>query len=148
MDVYSGKLDKELLKAYLETDYRVFDPPLILRIGDCNRMLDDLLASQKLVTYAYLTAHNPRSKKLADGENQKRQEQLIVEVKKLGYSFRIGESKGWDGHWPAEASLLILGISLLEADLLANAFDQNAFLFGAITQKTEMYFTKQVVGYY
>ena len=47
-----------------------------------------------------------------------------------GFCFYHGEGKGDDGAWPAEPSLLILGVGEDEAAALARRFGQAAFVYG------------------
>ena len=49
-----------------------------------------------------------------------------------GYEAFPGEGVGDDGEWPAEASLLILGMSRAEATALGHAHAQRAVVWGGV----------------
>lgn len=80
---------QELLQAYINTNFKVYDPCLIINIGVANHQLDDLLLSFNATTWAYITAYNPYSKLLTDEENQERHIKL---KDKLG-DFKIFEGE-------------------------------------------------------
>ena len=81
-------------------------------------------------TWAFITAYNPGSVAARPEENRARQGELERAVTAAGLCFYRGEGKGDDGAWPAEPSLLILGIVEDDAAALARRFGQAAFVFG------------------
>ena len=79
-----------------------------------------------------MTAHNPGSVPLTAEENGARHTQLEADVRARGYEAFAGEGVGDDGAWPAEASLLILGIARDEATALGHAHAQRAVVWGGV----------------
>lgn len=70
----------ELINAYNNTEYQIYNPPMVIEIGIKNQELNDLLSSLNLTTWAYITAFNPYSKSYSKDVNLKRQEELKVKV--------------------------------------------------------------------
>jgi hypothetical protein len=120
----------ELINAYKNTDYKVYQPDLVLKIGVKNQELDHLLSSLKATTWAYITAFNPYSKTLSKAENLKRHEKLKTKIS--NYQFYEGEGIGEDKNWEPEISLLIIGIPHQEAMDIGKFFEQNAIVIGEI----------------
>ena len=77
-----------------------------------------------------ITAYNPGSVAAPPQDNRVRQGELERAVTAAGFPFYRGEGKGEDGTWPAEPSLLILGVGEDAAAALARRFGQAAFVFG------------------
>jgi len=119
-------LSPELLAAYKEAHYTLTYPEILIRIGEWNRALDELVGESG--TAAYVTAANPRSEPRSDEENQFLLAALREYVDAAGHVFLEGEARDPKGQW-VEPSLLILGISRAEAIKLARAFEQNAIVF-------------------
>ncbi len=125
-----------LWEAYKETKYRVFDSPIIIEVGKKCPELDLLLLEQKVQEWAFITAWNPFSKVLSDGENNERHLQLLDMVRQ--YKCWEGEGIGSDPAWPPERSLLILGILHQEAIEIGKRFKQNAIVYGRINEAAEL----------
>ena len=120
-------LDPELLAAYLETDYFISDdPPLLMNIGKQNGDLQILLASFGVDQAAFITAWNPRSRKLSGDENDDRQSALLLEIEQLRHNYLVayGERADW-----REYSYFVMGISKENASDLAQQFEQNAYVW-------------------
>ena len=79
-----------------------------------------------------MTAHNPGSVRSTADENRARHTRLEADVSTRGYEAFPGEGVGDDGEWPAEASLLILGIARDEATALGHAHAQRAVVWGGV----------------
>ena len=125
-------LHPALLAAYRATDYLVTDLKCVLRVGESCPILEAHLAGESSRTAAFITASNPGSVRLADEDNQQRNLTLRDRIQALGFTrVYAGEGRGRDGQWPAESSVLILGISRSVADGLANEFEQAAYLWYA-----------------
>ena len=56
------KFMNNLLEAYKNTKYIVFEPTLIIEIDKLNHEINDLLINHKTNTWAFITAFNPYSK--------------------------------------------------------------------------------------
>src|SRR3954471_24601559 len=120
--------DLALLLAYEMSEYVVFEPKLVFRIGEPNAALDELLESHGERTAAFVTASNPRSKPRPKEENEVANARLLESQRLLSRTCLEGEGRSPDGSW-AERSLLILGIALTEAEALGRAYGQNAIVF-------------------
>ena len=129
-------LPTELLESYLATRYTAATPggEVVIRIGRRHPEVDALLAEAiaaargGAASWAYLTAWNPRSRRLSDAENRLRQAALIAKIGNR-HAYFEGEGIATDGIW-REPSLLILGISRAEAVQLGRQFEQNAIVAG------------------
>jgi Protein of unknown function (DUF3293) len=73
-------------------------------------------------------------------ENRARHRRLEADVSGRGYAAFPGEGVGDDGTWPPETSLLILGISALEAIALGSAHGQRAVVWGALGEPALLLF--------
>ena len=79
-----------------------------------------------------MTAHNPGSIPLTADENRARHTRLEADVSARGYEVFPGEGVGDDVTWPAEASLLILGMPRAEATRLGHAHAQRTVVWGGV----------------
>ncbi len=129
-------IDQSLIHAYNNTNYRVFNPELVLKIGDLHPGLDKLLLEWGKNTWAFITASNPFSNPLSDGVNNARFVLLKESVK--SYIYFEGEGMGSDPSWKPERSSLIIGINELEAIEIGKSFEQNAIVFGRIDSVAEL----------
>jgi hypothetical protein len=119
----------EQLAAYRNARYVVFsEPDLVLRIGEPNADLDELLEAEGATSAAFISASNPRGELQSDGVNDIAYVAL-VQVESEGYEVFAGEGRDPQGKWPAERSALILGIAREEAERIGRAFEQNAIVF-------------------
>ena len=100
-----------------------------MRIGEYNESLFRLYKSNKLDSCAYITACNPRGKRLSDALNAHRHDELGRELRRRGLKFLQGEGRHPVGNWPSEASYLILGLSLETAKILGKKYAQNAIVY-------------------
>jgi hypothetical protein len=126
----------ELINAYNTTEYKVYSPAMVIKIGLANQELNDLLISFNASTWAYITAFNPFSKILTEAENLKRHQELKVNIE--NYKFFEGEGVGEDKTWEPEISFLVLGISLNDAIEIGKFYEQNAIVVGEINGVPEL----------
>ncbi|MBK9423150.1 MAG: DUF3293 domain-containing protein [Bacteroidetes bacterium] len=63
-------------EAFLGTQFRVFDLPIVIKIDKKCPALDELLRKHQVNEWAYITAWNPFAKVLSDEENDRRQLEL------------------------------------------------------------------------
>ncbi len=121
-----------LVPAYLSTTYRVDAPagPLALRVGQRSAALDRLLRHRGLRAWAFVSACNPRSRRLPGWRNLARQRRLQALSTRLGLAALSGAGVGDDAAWPPEPSLLLMGIGRARACRLARLFGQNAIVAG------------------
>jgi len=125
--------------AYRRTSYRAMlgsGARVELRIGEVCAVLDAELRARGLSTWAYVTAANPHAVQLADAENAARHAKLARALEP--WHCCEGESMADDGAWPAERSLLVLGIAESEAARIAREFDQEAIVAGALGQPARL----------
>lgn len=123
-----------LTAAYLATTYRVEadapGEPIALHVGERSGALDRLLKRRGVRVWAFVTACNPRSRRLPPWQNLVRQRRLTALARRLGFAAVPATGVGDDPDWIPEPSALILGISCARARRLARLFDQNAIVAG------------------
>lgn len=133
-------MEPELINAYKNTSYNVFDPPISIKIDTQNPELDALLERYDLTHWAYVTALNPFSELLTAEENEERHKQLNKRLNE--YLYFEGEGVGTDAFWNPEKSFLILGISMKDAAKLGIYFQQNALVVGKLKDVAELLLLK------
>ena len=123
-------LGRPLTEAYESTRYEAHLPQgtVMLRHGQPAPALDPLL-KPGAPGWAFVTAWNPGSRRLSRPENERRQAALVRELGR--YRLFHGAGIGDDGKWPAEQSILALGIPPAEALARGRAWGQFAVLLGA-----------------
>ena len=122
-------LPPELLDAYRRTHYVVFgEPQLVLRIGECNADLDELLEAEGAASAAFITAANPRGVKRGAWENEIANAALVKSQTEAGFRCFEGEGRAPDRSW-TEKSVLVVGIGRRDALVVGRAFEQNAIVF-------------------
>ena len=122
-------MDPDRLNDYERADYVVFgEPDLVLRIGELNPDLDDLLEAEESATATFITAANPFGEPQDEWEN-KLAMIALAQVLDGKYPCYSGEGRDPKGEWNAEPSLLVIGISRADAEDLGRRYDQNAIVF-------------------
>jgi hypothetical protein len=123
----------ELIVAYRATHYRVCLPEgdITLRVDAYCEPLAKLHTLHGAGSSAFITAWNPYSRRASQQENIIALQALLFELNALGLRWINGEGEAPSGEWPAEPSLLILGVDHQSAQDIAMQFRQNAFLFCA-----------------
>lgn len=140
MDDNYRNIDQRLLQAYVRTIYRVENPPIDIKIGMPHQELDILLQKYQSKNWAFISAWNPGSLPLSKEENELRHQALLNKIQTANYPYFEGEGIGEDEYWAPEKSLLILGISKVEALKIGKYFDQNAIVFGQFQQAAQLLF--------
>jgi putative PIN family toxin of toxin-antitoxin system len=102
-------------------------PEIVIRIGEPNRPLDELIGPAGRA--AFITAANPGSERRSEEENRLLAAALQETLEAAGWFFLEGEGRDPKGLWPAEPSLLVLGIGRTEAIKVARGFAQNALVW-------------------
>lgn len=126
----NSNIPDEVIRAYLETHYLVYgDRPMTLQVGQRNPTLSDLHKASQVSSSAFITACNPFSQNLDDESNAARMQALRRELDERNFSVIEGSGKHPSNGWPAEASFLVLGITLDEAKALGEEHGQNAIIF-------------------
>lgn len=133
------KPETELIRAYLNTTYEVYEPNIRIRIGELNEELEKLLIEYGEYSWMFITAHNPGSRKLSDKENSERNSSLLADLD--SYMVFKGRGIGDTENWDPEESYFVLGITLSDATNLAKKYGQNAIVFGRIRGLPELVLT-------
>lgn len=127
----------EMDAAYRATTYTAYLPSenggtknLELRVDHHSAALDQLLGQHHCNEWAFISAANPGSQRLPEAVNAERHRQLHDTVRQLNLPYFAGSGIPDMPGWPAEPSLMVLGISLTQAQNIASHFGQRAILVG------------------
>lgn len=125
-----------LVKAYRNAHYYVHhgQEVLLLKVGFINHALGNLLQAQGQATAALITAYNPYSQIQTPEQNMLAHQQLLEVLAKANVKVIEGFGSDPNEDWDPEYSVLALGLTLCQAEQLADAFGQNAFLWIANPQ--------------
>ncbi|MBV2179608.1 MAG: DUF3293 domain-containing protein [Castellaniella sp.] len=119
-----------LAQAYRDAIYRIDSvPPLTLRIGWADPDLEMLHQRHSCVCSVFLTACNPRSRRLRPAANARRMRALQRMLSLEGRAWLPGRGIDPLGQWPKEPSVWVPGLPLPEALNLARRFRQNALVW-------------------
>lgn len=142
-----------LAAAYRATTYRVFlaeaasgaypaGGALDLRIGIAAPVLAAWLARHGHGGWLLVSAANPGSEQLPEGENEARHAALCEALHALGLSPQPGENLADDGLWPREATWLAglpdPAAARAAAQALGRRFGQNAVVVGGADAVPEL----------
>lgn len=121
-----------LESAFRNTCYRVYLPQVVadIHVGSTNADLDQWLSKSGALSWAFVTACNPRAIALSVEENRLRHRDLQQRVQQLGWPVVAAEAIAQRADWLTEHGLLIAGIPYHDALRLAHAFDQYAIVAG------------------
>ncbi len=124
----------KLEEVFQNTDYIVQlpDRPIIIRIGEYNPALYELLKVYQSRTWAFITACNPFSRLLSDQENSIRQSRLEKRLAAENYHFLNGCGQDREKKWQGEPSFFITDINWSSAVSLGAEFEQHAIVWGDI----------------
>lgn len=127
----SSVLPEKLISSYLATQYQVWidASPVILQIGCQSAPLAALLQATGARNAVYVTACNPASKLTSPEKNQSAMAKLYEKLTRYSNHIYRGTSIDPIGEWPAEESLLALGIDLPIAREIGDEFGQNAIVW-------------------
>ena len=120
-----------LVRAYREAIYIVNegDDAIALKVGEVSHALAALMRVHKVTTAAIITAYNPFSEIQPLAENERMQAALVAALQPKSTACFDAIGSDPEGKWEPEASTLALGISLVDAERLADQFGQNAFIW-------------------
>ena len=131
-------ISPEQLDAYTKADYVIFsDRQLVLRVGEKNPPLDELIKAEGATTAAFVSAANPRGEKRSEKENGVANAALQSFVQAAGYPHYWGEGRDPFGGW-SEPSFLVIGIYRVNAEALGQLFEQNAIVFCEVARAPEL----------
>lgn len=123
-------IEPTLSRAYRETEYRVFgDAPFTLSIGESSAELVMLHRRHDVDCSAFITACNPFSRSVDEGMNRDLQTALANELAEQGLVLMPGAGQHPSNNWPAEESLLVMGLDLEAAKALGVRYQQNAIVW-------------------
>lgn len=123
-------VDPALIRAYRQAEYVVFgEIELVFRIGEASPELDELLDGELATTAAFISPGNRRGRRQSESDNANAFLEMNLLLKESSYGRIAGEGRDPEGKWPPEASLLLVGISRMEAEKLGRALAQNAIVF-------------------
>jgi hypothetical protein len=130
----SNGISPALVEAYEQTNYWVHGQvagvgDFALKVGVKSDALHALHKRYEVECSAFITACNPLSQTLPDVENARRQSELLEVLKARSLRWMQGVGEYPSNDWPGEPSALVLGLSLASAKVLAQAYEQNAFVW-------------------
>jgi hypothetical protein len=126
----STNLSPELIQAYRETHYRVEGvDPFTLMVGQVSAEVLKAFAKRGVKSCAFVTAWNPYSIALKPEENTILERKLNLHLNAQRLSHTPGEGVHPSNGWHGERSFLVWGVSEKNAREIAEAFQQNAFIW-------------------
>ncbi|MCB0618368.1 MAG: DUF3293 domain-containing protein [Saprospiraceae bacterium] len=138
MDDSYRPIDERLLEAFRQTTYRIFDPPVEIRIGQPNAELDALLLRLSRQNWFFITAWNPGARPLSEADNRRRQRTLLDGLRREDWTVLSGESVADAGDWPPEPSYWVAGAGREAAIAWGRKFGQAAVVFGTLYRRPEL----------
>ena len=118
---------KTLEQAYRDTHYwLLLEDPVCLRIGQSCPVLVDWQGQKGVECSTIITAHNPESQRLADADNDRRQQAMESELAQAGWTWVRTEARDPDEHWPIESGILVWGMDGQAATPWAQRYGQYA----------------------
>ena len=125
------KYEKSCYIAYIDNH------KLIIHAGKQNVNLDTLLLEHQMKTACFITAWNPFSKVRPHYKNSCLNFLLFCELKLLSRPIFHGVGISIDEDY-LEKSFLVLGLSKVECTKLGEKYQQNAFIFHEIHQRSQL----------
>lgn len=121
----------EILEAYAATQYRVFADPchFTLRVGERSDALAALHSIHGVSCSAFVTPCNPLGVRWSEAACEEAMLKLCSGLEGQGIRWIRGEGAGVGGDWPAEPSVLALGVSAKDARAMCSALAQNAVVW-------------------
>lgn len=139
-------IEKDLLLAYLQTDYRLKNTGISIQIDACNPQLDEFLIDNNAYTWVFISADNPQSIRASAMKNKEKRVQLqqFCQDNKLRYWPGVGIPKS--GDWPTEEHLLVLDVPTAMTTEMMQVFNQKAVLTGALNQRAVLTYSAFICG--
>lgn len=123
-----SNIGPDTLRAYRETDYRVLEPAITLKVCVPSPELAHLHEARGVTCSAFVTAFNPLGERLGDAENHARQERLRETLGARGLPALDAIGAHPRGDWE-EPSFLVLGLEREAACALGRELAQNAIVW-------------------
>ncbi len=128
--VSPAAIDPRTIRAYRETEYRVFEePPFSLHVDRFSAPLRRAQHRRNVGCSAFVTAWNPFSRILDPAANAARQRRLAEELGRARLAFVPGIGLHPTEPWPGEESFLVYGLDLDTARAMGSRLEQNAILW-------------------
>jgi len=130
-DIRNTTVAPTLITAYRATHYCItaVEEPFIMRVDEHSEDLARCHLTHRVTTSAFLTAFNPYSQQTPEADNESAQQRLLERLRERGYACLDGLGVDPTGDWPAEPSLLVLGIPWVEAHAIGAEFAQNGLVW-------------------
>ena len=123
-------LSAATVRAYRQTHYRVLAlRRFTLHLSRHSEPLQALHATYDVGCSAFVTASNPYSQPCSLARNGARHQALIASLARHGHAYLPAYGRHPAGTWPAERSVLVLGLTLWQAQALGAALQQNAIVW-------------------
>jgi hypothetical protein len=123
-------IDPAIIASYRTALYVLATVPrCTLRLDVPSEALAGIYAQYGVASASFLTACNPLGTPLSEDDNARRNAELEAILAERKLPFLHGAGIDAKGEWPAEASVLVLGIDLDAAKALGRRFEQNAILW-------------------
>lgn len=135
------KNNTNLEYAYLATSYQIPELALAFRIGESGGAFHEWFMRTGHATWAFLGACNPKGILMEAVVNTQRHAALCQLLQAKGQTYLEGLGIPDEGHWPPEAGVLILDITLHDALQLAAELDQLAMVYGTLNKPPQLYWT-------
>jgi len=117
-----------------------------LRIGKTSIEFEDWLNANSISSWAIITAANPYSQALSLTENEARNVLLLQHLHQLGfYQCYPAEGRPDEGEWSPEPGFFIPNIKLPQALEIATQFEQNAIVFGNVSETPQVVWAKNLM---
>lgn len=125
-----SRVPPALRAAYRAARYRVSAalPPFELGVDAPSAALAACHRAHGVACSAFLTACNPGSIPASAAANSAAAARLAARLRARGYPLIGGQGLDPAGQWPAEDSVLVLGIGLAEASAIGRDFGQAALI--------------------
>src|SRR5690606_24133879 len=120
-----AQMDEDLLQAYADALYRVQGAGEF-KIGQYSQQLAQLHGQHRATHSHFITAFNPKSKRLPAAENAARHAELGSKLAALGAQTVAAAGLDPDGQWPPEPGYLVFDLADDQIITLGLAYEQNA----------------------
>lgn len=132
-------IDESLLLAYKNTDYRLKNTRISIKIDEINPLLDEFLIDNNAYSWIFISADNPQSQLVSEKENLQKRTELLHFCKNNHYRYWPGQGIPATDDWPIEESLLVLDLGEDEILELMRRFEQKAVVMGALGREAEVF---------
>lgn len=124
-------LPAELLSAYTDTAYRVYDGNHVetLQIGKPSDFMVARMRQLEVTTACLITAWNPYSEPAGETDNRARNAALETEIRNAGFFLLPGKGENTRGEWPGEESFLAFGPTRAQATRWCRQYRQHAVVW-------------------